>query len=250
MKRFALFLSLIFCLTLQAQKRKPLPGKVTVNEAPAEDNEVKITNLSTGEKAATTPGGFYTLNVRKGDTLMYKGIEIVTRKMVITAFDLDEETLLVNVKRTGEALAEVKVDNSKITSEGLGIPTGKAYTPADRKLQSATTTKAQRPENQAYTAVGTDGALNAMSGRTAQLKKEAAVEKKISAKERLESRYDRAFYIDTLKIPASHVDGFLYYAVDDKKFVTALDTDNEEQIQLQLGVLATRYRKTLTSEKK
>ena len=250
MKRFVLFTCLILTLGMNAQKRRPLPGKVTVNEAPAEDNEVKITNVSSGEKTATTPGGFYTLNVKKGDTLMYKGIDIVTRKMVITAFDMDVETLLVDVKRTGTELAEVKVDGKKITSESVGIPMGKEMTPAERRLSNATTTAPQREPDKAYTAIGTDGALNALSGRTAQLKKEQHVEKKIEWRERLLNRYDRSYFTDTLKVPANRVDDFLYYAVDDKKFIKTLETSNKEQIELQLGVLATRYKKTVASEKK
>lgn len=248
MKRLLLILSVFLALNASAQKRKALAGKVTVSEAPAEADEVKITNMQSGEKLATTPGGFFTINVRKGDTLVFKGLEIVTRRMVITAFDLDEELLLIDLERPGTQLSEVKVDGGRINSTSLGIPQGKEYTVAERRQHTGRTAKAQRPEDRAYTAVGTDGVLNKISGRDQQLKKEVEVEKKQMWKQRLSEKYDRKYYTDTLHIPNLHVDGFLYYSVDDTKFLKALETDNEEQIELQLGVLATRYRKTLKGE--
>ncbi|MBD3583249.1 hypothetical protein [Flavobacterium selenitireducens] len=250
MKRVLLLLTLLLALHSSAQKRKALAGKVTVSELPAEADEVKITNLQSGEKLATTPGGFFTVNVRKGDTLMFRGIEIVTRKMVITGFDMDEELLLVDLDRPGTQLSAVNVDGRKITTSSLGIPQGKEYTVAERRAHTGSTTKSQRPTDEAYTAVGTDGALNKLSGRDKQLKKEVEVEKKQMWKQKLSERYERKYFTDTLKIPASHVDGFLFYSVEDKKFLNALESENNEQIELQLGVLATRYRKTLKGETK
>ncbi|NUY81693.1 hypothetical protein HUK80_12360 [Flavobacterium sp. MAH-1] len=249
MKRFVLLFSLLLCLTTVAQKRKPLPGKAMIGNLVAERDEVKITNMQTGEKTTTTPGGFFTVNVKKGDTLMFKGVEIITRKMVITAFDMDEETLVIDLDPVGTQLAEVKVDGNKINSEALGIPVGKKYTPQERRLAQGQTSKEQRDPDKAYTAVATDRYLNKLSGREDQLKKEAEVEKKLMWKQRLLERYERVYFTDTLKVPNSHVDGFLYYSVDDQKFLKALETDNKEQIELQLGVLATNYRKTLKSEK-
>lgn len=248
MKRFLLILTILLTLQSAAQRRKALAGKVTVSEIPAEADEVKITNIQSGEKLATTPGGFFTMNVRKGDTLMFRGIEIVTRRMVITGFDMDEELLLVDLDRPGTQLSAVNVDGRKITTSSLGIPQGKAYTVAERRAHTGSTTKSQRPVDQAYTAVGTDGALNKLSGRDQQLKKELEVEKKQMWKQRLSERYERQYFTDTLKIPAAHVEGFLFYSVDDKKFLTALESDNKEQVELQLGVLATGYRKTLKNE--
>ena len=250
MKRFLLLLTVLLTLQASAQKRKPLPVKVTVSESPAEADEVKVTNLQSGEKLATTPGGFLTVNVRKGDTLLFKGIEIVSRRMVITGFDMDEELLLVDLDRPGTQLSEVKVEGGSINAASMGIPMGKAYTPAERRAHTGSTTKGQRPADKAYTVVGTDGALNKLSGRDQQLKKEVEVEKKQMWKQRLSDKYEKNYFIDTLKVPASHVEGFLFYAVDDKKFLTTMESENEEQIELQLGALATKYRNTLKSEDK
>lgn len=245
MKRFLLVLALVLCCSAAwAQKRKPLQGKVIIGEIVAEDAEVKIRNMSSSEKTATLPGGFFTVAVRVNDTLLFSGPSVVSRKMVVTAFDLDEELVTVDLDPTGTQLKEVVVEKN-ISAESLGIPVGKSYTPAERRLETATTAKPQRDPDKAYTAIGTDGVINKISGRTAQLKKEAQVEKKQSWKQRLSERYNREFFTDTLKLPSEHVEGFLFYAVDDKKFLKTLQTDTDEQIQLQLAVLATRYKKTL-----
>lgn len=246
MKRFLLLALLLCCaLSWSQKKRKPLQGKVLIGELIAEDGEVRIRNMSSGEKVATLPGGFFTLAARANDTLLFQGADVIQRKMVITSFDMDEELVIVELDPTGTQLREVVVDKNKVTSESVGLPMGKEYSQAERKLESATTTKAQRPEGQAYTAVGTDGVLNKLSGRTAQLKKEAEVEKKQDLKQRLSNRYEREFFTDTLKIPSDHVEGFLFYVVEDKKFKQTYETNNSEEIELQLGVLAANYRKTL-----
>ncbi|RZJ67215.1 MAG: hypothetical protein EOO50_06745 [Flavobacterium sp.] len=246
MKRFLLIALLLCCaLSWSQKKRKSLQGKVLIGELVAEDGEVRIRNMSSGEKVATLPGGFFTLAARANDTLLFQSPDAITRKMVITSFDMDEELVIVDLDPTGTQLKEVVVDKNKITSESVGLPQGKEYTQAERKLESATTTKSQRPADQAYTAIGTDGVLNKLSGRTAQLKKEAEVEKKQAWKQRLSERYEKQYFIDTLKLPSDHVEGFLFYAVEDKKFMETLQSENDEEIQLQLGVLATRYKKTL-----
>ncbi|RYZ87760.1 MAG: hypothetical protein EOP06_12145 [Proteobacteria bacterium] len=245
MKRITLILALLLCFTISwSQKRKSVQGKVVIGELVAEDGQVRVRNMSSGEKVATLPGGFFTVAGRVNDTLLFSSPEAITRKMVITKFDMDEELLLINLQPTGTQLQEVVVDKN-VTSQSVGLPQGKEYSQAERKLETATTTKAQRPVDQAYTAVGTDGVINKLSGRTAQLKKEAAVERKQDLKARLSERYERQYYTDTLKVPSDHVDGFLFYAVEDKKFAKTFESDNDEQIQLALAALATRYKNTL-----
>lgn len=245
MKRFVLLLALMLCCApIWSQKRKSLQGKITIGELIAEDGEVKVRNMSSGEKTATLPGGFFTIGARANDTLLFSSPSVISRKMVITAFDLDEELISVELDPTGTQLKEVIVEKN-ITAGSLGIPVGKSYTPAERKLENATTAKPQRDPDKAYTAIGTDGAINAISGRTAQLKKEVQVERKQAWKQRLSERYEKRYFTDTLKVPADHVEGFLFYAVDDKNFLKTLQTENDEQIELQLGVLAGKYKKTL-----
>lgn len=171
--------------------------------------------------------------------------------MKLANADVSRELVPITLNPAGTQLKEVKVDHN-INSKSVGISAKepKAYTPAERKLKNAKTTSPTREVDRAYTAVGTDPLINAVSGRTAALKKQAQVEKKESSKAKLSEAYEKSYFTDTLKIPADYVEGFLYFVVEDKRFVNTLDSGYQEQIDYQLASLATEYKKTLKSETK
>jgi hypothetical protein len=254
MKRFFPVLSLLFiCIVLHAQDnvRRPLQGKISIGEVSADINEISVKNLQSKESVSTTNGGFFTLLARAGDTLIFSGNTVISMKMKLAATDISKEILPIVLTPNGTQLQEVNVDK-KITSKSLGInpKTQKAYTPAERKLATARKVSPQRKADQTYVAVGTDPLINAVSGRSKDLKKQAQVEKKESSKAQLTELYDRTYFTDTLKIPNDYVDGFLYYVIEDKRFVKTLDSGNKEQTEYQLTALATEYKKTLKSEAK
>ena len=130
-------------------------------------------------------------------------------------------------------------ENTQITAENLGIiPFGqKKYTPAERKLYTATS------------GGGIDGLLNAISGRKAMLKKEIEVEKKEQSLARIDVLFEDKYYIETLKIPEDHIRGFQYYCVEDAGFVSALKAKNKTLTMFLIVGLAEKYNQIITNEK-
>src|SRR5690606_5017641 len=139
------------------------------------------------------------------------------------------------------------VKHSNITSESLGLISKKQkkYTPAERKLNTA---------SNAYEAIGLGGSvgldpvLNWMSGRTAMLKKEVEVEKKEGWLAVLSDMYEEKHIVETLKIPAEYVNGFLRYCIENDSFVESLIANNKGITTFQLTRLAVEYNKIIKSE--
>ncbi|MEY4432463.1 MAG: hypothetical protein RLZZ44_593, partial [Bacteroidota bacterium] len=130
-----------------------------------------------------------------------------------------------------------------ISAEALGIiPYGqKKYTPAERKLATATSGR--------LNPMGLDPLLNYFSGRTAMLKKELEVEKKETFIVQLETLFDPHHYVNILHIPSIYVKGFLYFAVENPKFTRVLETKNRTSIEFLLGELATQYLEIIVPKK-
>ena len=135
-------------------------------------------------------------------------------------------------------LKEVVVKRPNVSAESLGIiPYGqKKYTPAERKIVTATS------------GFGIDPILNLFSGRTAMLKKELEVEKKEGYLVQLENLFDKNHYVNTLHIPSDYVKGFMYFAVENPKFTRVLKTKNRTSIEFLMSDLATQYIQIITPQ--
>ena len=114
----------------------------------------------------------------------------------------------------------------------------KVYTPAERKLKVATDLDGKIGFGGA---MSLDPLLNAISGRTAMLKKELAVEKKEKLLQKIEYLFKEKFFLENLKIPKDYLRGFWYYAVEDPKLVSALNTKNKIMARFIFSDLATKY---------
>jgi hypothetical protein len=81
------------------------------------------------------------------------------------------------------------------------------------------------------------------------LKKELAVERKERLMSRLSNMYEEKYFIETLKIPSTHVNGFLYFAVENKNLADAVQRRNHTMTSFVLSEIATEYKRTLTAGK-
>jgi hypothetical protein len=128
-------------------------------------------------------------------------------------------------------LKEVIVNkHPEINAVSLGIsPKGiKKFTPAERRLFSATSTPG-------------DALLNMISGRTEMLKKEIEVEKKYNLLAKIDALFEEEYYINTLKIPADYVKGFQFYCIEDEKLATALRSKNKTMTMFLIVPLAEKF---------
>lgn len=216
-----------------------LNGKVITN---TEDSSgINIKNLKTNLTTSTRLDGSFTIVASEGDTLMFTSIQFKRLKIKLKKEDFNERNFLIKLESLTHFLDEVKIiDYKRINAVNLGItPKGqKKYTPAERRLYTATGGGNQYGINNS---VSLDGILNAISGRTAMLKKEVKIEHKEITINKLNVYYKESFYIETLKIPEAYINGFKYYIVENDEFVRSINSKNYTLATFLMSQLALKY---------
>ena len=140
--------------------RNEIHGVIRVDSTLVEG--VNVVNENTKKSTSSDKSGNFVVFLKEGDVLVFSAVNLEPLKRRISAEDLSLSLLVVKMEAKEIELKEVIVnDNYGITAENLGIvPHGqKTYTPAERKVYTATSTSV-------------DKILNGISGRTAMLKKE------------------------------------------------------------------------------
>lgn len=200
---------------------------------------VNIINNNTQVTAVSDINGMFSILVKEGDVLVFSSVNLEPLKRRISAEDLASNSITIKMAAKEIELKEVIVnENAHITAENLGIiPHGqKKYTPAERKVYTATSTSV-------------DKVLNAISGRTAMLKKEAKIEKKEILFKKMEYLFEENYYTDRLKIPLEHIKGFQLYCVDSPEFAVSLNSKNKTMSMFLITGLAQEYLKIIEHEK-
>jgi len=222
---------------------KKINGKVTADYNDLES--IYIVNLKTEKSTLTERGGYFSINASVGDTIMFTAVQFKSVKIALKEEDFNKELLFVKMETFIRVLDEVKINEYKdINAVSLGIISSKTkhYTPAERKLKTASNSDAQIGTN---TSIGLDPILNWMSGRTTMLKKEVEVEKKELMLTKIQNLYESEYFVETLKIPEGFVKGFQYYIVEDAKFVEALKAKNKTMATFIMNELAVTYKELI-----
>lgn len=224
-----IFALLLFSASLfsQADKGQWITVRAVADSLPA--TNVKVVNIVNEQTAVSNADGEFRIQAKAGDMLVFP-----TENFEYKRFLIDEETLkksVVTVVLTARAiqLDEVTIHRD-IDAETMGfVPKGqKKYTPAERKVYSATSGPV-------------DIIVNGLTGRTKMLRKGVAVERRERLMERLEIQFEEEFYTDRLRIPADYIKGFRFFLLDDKDVVAALDARNKPALMERVLQLAPSY---------
>jgi hypothetical protein len=62
--------------------------------------------------------------------------------------------------------------------------------------------------------------------------------------------FEEGYFVKYLKIPSEYVEGFKYYAVENKKFIVILESKNKVTTEFLLGELAIKYKEIMACENK
>ena len=176
--------------------------------------------------------------VQIDDILVITAINLETRRKTITEADLKPEMHTIRMSTKMNQVQQVDVNQySAINSENLRItPHGqKRYTPAERKVRTATTGLI-------------DPLINKMSGRTAMLKKGVLVERNERLLLKLDGLYEDKYYTDVLKIPDEYIQGFQYYIIEDPDFARALNDKNKTLTMFYIKRLAVNYNEIIQKQ--
>ena len=251
-----MFLKLKYCLWflisiqgLKAQVMNPnvLTGKVVAITADIEG--INIKNLKSDYSTKTNIDGIFSITANVGDTILFSAIQFKKRKIILKMEDFSTTLFLVKLENATLSLNEVEIiDYKNINAISLGITKKgqKKYTPAERKLYTATGGGNQFGTNMA---VSVDGILNAISGRTTMLKKELQVERKEYIMNKLNNWFDDNYFMEKLKIPKEYVNGFKYYSIENEEFVQALNQKNYALTTFLMNNLGLEYLNTINIKK-
>lgn len=214
-----------FSLWSQDRTEKLLLGIIAADDALL--SGIEVVNLGNEKVTVTNSKGEFSILAKADDILVFSSKSLEMRRVLIDDDDLKSGTITINMYPKINELNEVIVKKSPI--EGVSIiPGQKQYTPAERKLHTATTGLLDAP-------------INWMSGRTAMLKKEVAVERKERLLDKIGILYEDKYYIETLKIPEIYIDDFQRYIIEDKEFTAALKVKNRTMMLFLISKLAVNY---------
>jgi hypothetical protein len=233
-----------------------VPSQKMNGKVIADSNDLEgiyIINLKTDKATLTERGGYFSIDANVGDTLIFSAVQFKAIKIALSEIDFKKEILFVEMEPLIRVLDEVRVNEYKnINAVSLGIisPNTKHYTPAERKLRAA----GEEPHWYSPLLIplggmSVDGLLNSISGRTTMLKKELIVEKKETLMDKISDYYDEKYFTETLKIPPDYVKGFLFYIVEDEKFVEAVNSKNKTMATFVMNELAVNYIALIKEEK-
>ena len=236
----------------QTEERTVFNGRITANSTDLEG--VYVINAQTEVMTTTNDLGAFSIAAKPGDEIVFSSIQFKENRILLQQENFSDINFSVRLNVVMHQLQEVVIKNyNGINAVALGIIPGnqKTYTEAERKLHTATALNATaNAGGMAGGSVSADPLLNFLSGRTAMLKKELAVEKKEFFLELLERMFTLEHFIDRLKIPAEYVKGFEYYAVENDKFTVILNSKNKTSTEFLLGELAVEYKEIIERENK
>lgn len=232
----------------QETSRVKLNGKVSSDVSVLEG--IFVTNLKSNQTSATDKEGNFSMWAKVGDTLVFNEGQFKEIKIGLSRMDFEQEIIVVNMTPIVNQLREVIIRND-INAVSMGIiPKGqKTYTPAERKLFTATDLNASATVGSMMGgSVSADPLLNWISGRTKMLKKELAVEKKENYLRQLENMFTTDYFVNKLKIPLEYIKGFQYYSIENEQFVTVLKSKNVTMTSFLIEELAIKYKEIIASE--
>ncbi len=237
-------LHILFLLLSQfgiSQNDSIIKGKIIVE---TNDNDgITIVNISNKTNTISGNGGYFKIKAKLNDTIMFSAIHLVGKKHVVTKKDFGKDLLFIKLDIYTRHIKEIMVTNADdITAESLGlVPKGqKKYTPAERRVKTASDFNGQFGLN---TAFGIDPLFNAISGRTKQLKAELEVERKEFLQSKINANFDSEFIMNQLHIPEEYVEGYVFYIVEDTELKAAAKAKNKTLINFIMSALAVDYLK-------
>lgn len=247
MKHLFLLL-LLLCFSAAAQQRVPVNGKVSYQGTGLENGHVQ--NISSMQFSISTRAGNFRISLAAGDTLIFSHVSMKDLIRVVEQQEITSEEILVEMQENDTELREVVIeDQQKIDALSLGIITERKERPTmnERRLQTAGDFKWYHLLGILGGSVQIDPILNAINGRTKQLKKNINAEQRMEKIRILEHGY-MEYMKENFGAPEGEIQQFLDYLVDQESLTPVLNSGNEDQMRFFLLDQWFRYREERSSE--
>ncbi|TPD65611.1 peptidase associated/transthyretin-like domain-containing protein [Flavobacterium microcysteis] len=209
---------------------------------------INVVNLVNERSAVTDEKGEFFILAKEDDLLVFSAINFEYKRKIISSEDLVAPFLTVNMVPKTNQLDEVVItEYPNINAVDLGILSkpAKVYTPAERKLKTATDLNLMVGFG---FAMSLDPVINAISGRTKSLKDQLKVERREYLLKEVQNLYEEEYFINTLKIPQENVKAFQYYSIEDVGFVETLKAKKKQMADFLLVQLSKKYLQLLSDE--
>ncbi len=241
MKKFytILFFALSFSLSAQYQEKK-ITGIVVAGAYSAEG--IEIFSLSNATTIKSNAKGEFSVLAKPNDVFVFSGANIEIARKTLTVTEYQAGKITVNLTPKVTQLEEVLVENNSLTY-GTGSDV-RQYSPAERKLRTGATPV--RLEQGIM--VSNDAIINAVSGRTKEMKKELAVEHREKALAKLEAYFPDDYLLENFRIKKQFLQGFRYFAVEDEDIRALLETEKSLELEIEMAKLAAVYKDAHANE--
>lgn len=196
--------------------------------------DVHILNLSATRATISDANGIFRIEVALGDTLLISAVQYRRTSLVITPEILATTSILIPMEPLINELDEVVVtpfnlsgnldaDLDKlppvnpVTAFSLGLPNAEAkrFTQTENRLNEATSGGGIVPLNPI---------LNAITGRTKQLKKQLALERSYEKAVKMRAQFPDSLFVNRLGIPEDRIPDFMYFCEVDSLFHDTADS--------------------------
>ena len=227
----------------QENSEKIIKGKIDLEGASLEG--VHILNLVNEKSTVSDSNGNFSILVKEDDLLVFSAIHLEYARKSISKKEFETGFVSIKLQEKITELDEVVVtEYTKINAKDLGIInyTPKKYTPAERRLKTATDLDATLGVGMMMgVSMSLDPLFNWISGRTKLLRAELEIEKKELLLNKLDEWNEVSFYTDKLKIPSDYVDGFKIFVIYDEEIIKLLATNKKAKGNFQLAKLSVDY---------
>ncbi len=244
MKNYYLFLLVVFQFGF-SQTERFIHGKIICDGNPVQD--IQVINLVSEKSTVSDNSGEFFILAKPQEMLVFSSINYDYKRRFLEQEDIDNTNILIKLTRKITHLDEVVINrNPKFDAVKLGIlmKPAKEYTPAERRLKTATGLDAKaNAGNMMGGSISLDPLLNWISGRTKLLKTELSVERNELLLAKVANLYNDEYYTEKLKIQQEYIKAFQYYVIYDFRLIAALNSKNKTLISFRMIELAQEFNK-------
>lgn len=199
--KFLRFLLLFFTVSSFAQDVKLIDGRVRFADGIQRD--VRVENKKSGAKVSTDSTGFFSINVEKGDLLVFRSENFPERSIVITG----NEGEYFGIILSEQELDEIVIDKKLFVDNYFGDIA--KYTKAERKYRSSNTMFF----GDGISGFGLDPLVNLLNGKRKIQKRTMLYEKQEHLKELFLEIFTHTILQEEFGVSENHIDGFVYFLV-------------------------------------
>jgi len=210
---------------------KVISGKIGVPEA-------FVINKQAGIETKTFADGTFTIKAKPGDVLVVYNTKIMVREFMLNADSFKNMPYVISVNYKVTEIEEVVITKyGNINSVSLGIvpENQKRYTVAEKRLFEAGVG--------CGVPLSLHGLINQITGRVRMLKRAYETEKQEVVLESIREMYNEEDIQEQFSIPKEHVNGFMYYLVENAEMKIALKAKNKTYADFLMLGLSKEYLK-------